>query len=128
MFYKASPGTPYGSISSVVSKLVAKSHMWIFSEISPELGKNKIIFEFAKPKSYLEPARALMWYQVCNSDPEREMPRNYSCSKLKNPPPLSSWILIKEMAVMHQGCSPTPKSWSIQCLLFVVAKFSAFVP
>lgn len=69
---------PYDTLSSVVYKLVAKSHLWIFSETSPELSKNKIIIlNFAK--LYLEPARALMWYQVCDSDPEREMSSNYSC-------------------------------------------------
>lgn len=45
-----SPGTPYGTLSSVVSKLVAKSHLWILAETSPEPSKNKIIIlNFAKP-------------------------------------------------------------------------------
>lgn len=64
-----SPGTPYGTLSSVVSKLVAKSHLWIFAETSPEPSKNKIIIlNFAKPKSYLECTRALTWYHVCDSN------------------------------------------------------------
>lgn len=69
---------PYDILCSVVSKLVAKSHLWILSETNPELSKNTIIiWNFAK--LYLEPARGLMWYQVCDSDPEREMSTNYSC-------------------------------------------------
>lgn len=69
---------PYDTLSSVVGKLVAEFHLWIFSETNPKLSKNKvIILNFAN--LYLEPARALMWYEVCDSDPEREMSRNYSC-------------------------------------------------
>lgn len=71
---------PYDTLSSVVSELVAESHPWIFSETNHKLRKKKvIILNFAN--LYLEPARALMWYQVCDSDPEREMSRNYSCLK-----------------------------------------------
>lgn len=95
-----SPGTPYGTLSPVVSKLVAKSHLWIFSETNPELSKNKIvILNFAKPTSYLEPARALMWYWVCDSDLEKRMSKNYSCRIL----PLSSCTLREEKTVTHRG-------------------------
>lgn len=55
-----STGMPYDTLSSLVSKLVVKSHLWIFSETKPELSKNKILLNFAK--LYLEPATALMWY------------------------------------------------------------------
>lgn len=68
----------YDTLSSLVSQLVAESHLLIYSETNPELSKNKvIILNFAN--LYLEPARALMWYQVCDSNPEKEMSRNYSC-------------------------------------------------
>lgn len=79
------------NLSSIVSKLDAKSQvwifLWIFSKVNSELSKNKIrILRSDKPKSYFEHARALMWCQVCDNDPEREICRNYSCSRLKNLP------------------------------------------
>lgn len=61
-----------GNLYSIIPKLDAKSQVWIFSKVNPDLSKNKIrILKFDKPKSYFEHARALMKCQVCDNDPER---------------------------------------------------------